>query len=223
MNTETISTKEQLTDRSIYSVPLNSTEKARLEITNGISNFDLTGDLSNPDLLQAQFSSLIPTVRVQNGTVTIRYRLSLAEWVKHALLWEQHAARVSLNTSIPWDINLRGGVGNMQADLREVNLKSLTFSGGISLAEILLPRPSGHVVVHVMGGASRLTFLYPDGVNVQLRVHGGASNLTFGGQFFGGLGGKVELETPGYQQAADRYEIRVFSGASHLTVNGKNS
>ena len=218
MNTETISTKEQRTDRSIYSAPLNSTEKARLELTNGISNFDLTGDLSNRDLFQAQFSSLIPKVSVQNGTVSIRYRFSLVEWVKHALLWKGHAAKVSLNTSIPWDINLRGGVGNMQADLREVNLKSLTFSGGISLAEILLPRPSGRIAVHVMGGASRLTFLYPDGVNVQLRVHGGASNLTFGGQFFGSLAGKVEFETPSYQQATDRYQIRVFSGASHLTV-----
>lgn len=218
MNTETISTKEQRTDRSIYTAPLNATERARLEITNGISNFDLTGDLSNLDLFQAQFSSLIPKVSVQNGTVTIHYQLSLAEWVKHALLWQGHAARVSLNTSIPWGINLRGGVGNMQADLRDVNLKSLMFSGGINRAEILLPRPSGHVAIHVMGGASRLTFLYPDGVNVQLRVHGGANNLTFGGQFFGSLAGKVELETPGYREATDRYELRVFSGASHLTV-----
>ena len=109
MNTETISTKEQRTDRSIYSAPLNATERARLEITNGISNFDLTGDLSNPDLFQAQFSSLIPKVSIQNGTVTIRYQLSLMEWIKHAFLWKQHAARVSLNTSIPWDINLRQG------------------------------------------------------------------------------------------------------------------
>jgi hypothetical protein len=106
----------------------------------------------------------------------------------------------------------------MQADLRDVNLKSLTFSGGISQAEIVLPPPSGHVTVHVMGGASRLAFLYPDGANVQLIVSGGASNLRFGGQFFGSLGRKVELETPGYRGATDRYELRVFSGASHLTV-----
>jgi hypothetical protein len=219
MKTETILKKEQRKEASTFSTPLNSTEKARLEITNGVSNLDLTGDPSTFDLFQAQFSSLIPEVYVQNGTVRIRYRLSLAESVKHTLLWKPHAARVSLNTSIPWDINLRGGVANLQADLRKTDLKSLTFSGGISQAEILLPRPSGHVAVYVMGGASKLTFLLPDGVKVQLRVHGGASNLTFGSQSFGGLGGKVDFETPGYEEAADRYEIRVFSGATHLTVN----
>lgn len=88
MKTKILSAKEQKKEHSTFSAPLNATEKARLEITNGVSNLNLTGDPSTLDLFQAQFSSLIPKVSVQNGTVTIRCRLSLAEWVKHALLWK---------------------------------------------------------------------------------------------------------------------------------------
>jgi hypothetical protein len=53
---------------------------------------------------------------------------------------------------------------------------------------------------------------------VRLQVRGGASKLAFDEQSFGAIGGRTQLQSEGFREAADRYEFTVGGGASHLTV-----
>ncbi len=189
-----------------------------MTITSGISNFKLSGNSPERDLFQARFTGLIPEVRMNKGAVRIRYRLSIAEWVRHTLLWNRHEAKISLHTTILWEIDLNGGVSEMKADLQMLKLKSLAFKGGVSQADIALPHPSGTVPISILGGSNRISFSCMQRTEAQLRASGGISQLQFGDQLFSSVGERIELKTPGYEDTTDRYDIRVFSGASHLAV-----
>jgi len=59
-------------------------------------------------------------VGVQRGVVTVRYPISPTdEWLNHR---SERAAKVVLNPSIPWDIEVRGSASRFLADLRELHL-----------------------------------------------------------------------------------------------------
>jgi hypothetical protein len=68
------------------------------------------------------------------------------------------------------------------------------------------------------GGASDVTIHRPEGVAARIRVGRGVSELAFDEQRFGAIGGETRLQTPGYDGAADRYDVEVAGGASKLSV-----
>jgi hypothetical protein len=52
-----------------------------------------------------------------------------------------------------------------------------------------------------------------------VRVGHGARDLTLDDQHFGAVGGSTRWQTPGYDQASDRYDVAVSGGADTLTVH----
>jgi hypothetical protein len=209
----------QSDERHDSAAPLGATARGRLEFVRGASLVTLGANAAMPDLYRAHFEGPAPRVAVRDGAVSIQYRrLSLAEWARYALLWGRHAAELTLNSAIPWQIEIRSGVSKFSADLREMRLVSLEVRGGASELEVFLPRPSGIVAVRIGGGASNVTLRRPAGAAVGVQVHGGASKLTFDEQHFGAIGGGVRLATTSHSSAADRYDIVIAGGASRLAV-----
>ena len=204
-----------------FSAPLEDRKKGWLEITNGISNLDLMGGAPAEDLFYAQFSGLIPSVNTRLDRVVIRYRLAIVDWFRHALFGNRPTGRISLNGSVPWEIDIQGGVSNLDADLQEISLRSFTLTGGVSQATILLPHPTGTVQIQVASGVSNLKIVRPKDVSTQLRVGGGASQLTFDDQHYSSIGGEIRLATPEYKTATDRYDIIVGGGVSNLVVRAQ--
>ena len=81
----------------------------------------------------------------------------------------------------------------------------------------MLPRPwapSG-----APGGASNVTIHRPQGVAARVNASGGVTNLTFDEKHFGTIGGEVNLQSPDYDDVANRYEIEVTGGANNLTID----
>jgi hypothetical protein len=218
MNTQSILSTRERTGES-FSAPLGDLKQGQLEIANGISNVELVGDPSLRDLFHAQFSGIIPEVRTRNESVLIRYRRSPVGWFLHELLGGRHDGNVALNPSIPWRIDLRGGVSHLEADLREVQLSSLAIAGGVSDADVLLPAPVGTVSIQVASGVSNLRIFRPQGVATRLKVSGGISQLVFDDQTYGSLGDGIQLESPDYKTASKRYDIVVRGGVSNLSVD----
>jgi DNA-binding MarR family transcriptional regulator len=195
------------------SAPLAGVLAGRLDFTKGAARVNIHGDASLHELYRAAFEGPPPEVSVVGGTVTVLQRRRFRPFV-----WRSQSADVSLNTSIPWTVTLKGGMWELTADLRELRLESLKVSGGSSEVEVWLPQPSGVVDVIVSGGASSVRIHRPAGVPARAAISGGASQLLFDGQRLGGVGGRNVLESSGFDDAADRYELRFSGGASQVTV-----
>ena len=99
-----------------------------------------------------------------------------------------------------------------------MELSSFVLKGGIADLILTLPEPSGVIPIRLSGGAAKTSIRRPAGVEARLSVNGGVSKLTFDEQSFDALGGKVRLQSPGYDEATGHYEIEVSGGASELTV-----
>ncbi|WP_037583120.1 MarR family winged helix-turn-helix transcriptional regulator [Stigmatella aurantiaca] len=202
-------------DAGEFSGPLGTLTHARLKFISGASQVTLRASPGIPELYTARFEGRAPTVKEEAGTVSIQYpRFMLLDWRKLA-------ADVLLNGSIPWQLELRGGVSKLNADLRDLLLESIELSSGASDVTMRLPKPSGTVPIRVAGGVSHVTFLLPEGTAARLLVKGGVSALAFNEQSLGGVGGQTSLETPGYKHATDRFDFEIAGGASDLTVESR--
>ena len=115
-------------------------------------------------------------------------------------------------------VEVRGGAARIDADLSGLELSSLVLKGGISDLALTLPKHRGWFRCVCPGARAKLGIHRPAGVEARMSVKGGASKLTFDEQSFDALGGKVRLQSPGYEGATDRYEIELSGGASELTV-----
>jgi hypothetical protein len=171
------------------------------------------------DLSRARFDGQVPIVRVQGGTISVKYPCFLVLDQRH--YWLKRRADVALNTSITWHIEVRGSTSRLTADLRDVRLGPINLAGGASRTEIMLPRPSATVSVHILGGVSNVAIHRPKGVAAQVQARGGATNLTFDEKHLGAIGGHVNLQSPDYDDAAKRYDIEVTGGANNLTVDAR--
>src|SRR5215204_237959 len=175
-----------------FSAPLGAASSGRLQFVRGAANVVLRVDSSIDDLYRARFDGPPPEVHARDGAVTIRYPRTF-----HPFDWRRRTAEVTLNPAIPWQIE---------------------FHGGASGVAVTRPRPSGTVSVRVTGGASDVTIHRPEGVAARIRVGRGVSELAFDEQRFGAIGGETRLQTPGYDGAADRYDVEVAGGASKFSV-----
>lgn len=212
-------TMEHEDERRDFTAPLAEATHGRLEFSGGAANVILRVDAQMPDLVRAHFEGVVPNVSVRDGAVRITYPpFAPFGWLRYALTSGRHAADVTLNGSIPWRIAIHSGAAKLSGDLRELRLEGFDIGGGATQIDLTLPRPVGTVPIHVGGGASHITLRRPEGVAARVRVGGGAAKLAFDEQYMGAIGGSLRLESSGFAQATDRYDIDVGGGAAHLTV-----
>jgi DNA-binding MarR family transcriptional regulator len=198
-----------------FSSPLGEVKSARLRFVSGASRATLRADAQLEPLYVARFEGKVPTVKVEAGTLSIQYpRFSLLDWRKQA-------AQITLNGTIPWQLEFKGGVSKLDAELGALRLEALELTGGASDCVVRLPPPSGTVPIRVSGGVSDLSFHLPAGAAARLQVKGGASKLAFQEHRLGAVGGVINLESPDYKSAADRYDIEVLGGASNVSVTSR--
>ena len=192
-------TAEELT------APLGAVDRGHLVFARGASRLRIRVDSAMEDLYRAQFEGKVPKVRVEGGTVTVRYRPSL------------HPPRgeITLTGRIPWSIQTRAGMSDIVADLQDLELLSWEVSAGASRVEARLPRPKEAVRIKIGAGASHVELIRPAGVPVRVHIGAGASKLAID-DFRGS--GRIEWRSPDYDRHEGRYDIDIGAGASNLTV-----
>jgi DNA-binding MarR family transcriptional regulator len=207
--------------------PLGATTSGRLVFISGAPNLTIRSDRNIAELYRARFSGPIPKVRVRDGTVTVRYgRFSWFEWrgriagqmIDASAHWRDDRGDIALNTSVPWTIEVRGGVSRISADLRGLDLAGFEVAGGVSRIDLNLPAPRALVRIQIRGGANDVAVHRPAGVACRLRLQGGVNKVTFDGQAVR-KGGEIELETKEFETGGPGYEIELTGGANRLTVD----
>jgi hypothetical protein len=187
------------------SAPLGAVDMGHLVFAHGAAHLGIRVDGSMEDLYRARFDGKVPEVRVEGGTVIVKYRPSL------------HPTRgeITLTGRIPWSIEARAGMSDVVADLGDLELRSWEVSAGASKIEARLPRPKDAVRIRIGAGASNVELIRPTGVPVRVHIGGGASKLAI--DDFSGSG-KIDWRSPDYDQLQGRYDIEIGAGASRVTV-----
>ncbi len=200
-------------DGGEFASSLGDLEGGRLVFAHGASRLTLRVGHGMEDLYQATFEGDAPKIKVEDGVVTVSRS-------RRYMVFEQrrHSEEFTLNASIPWEIEVRGGAAQVEGDLSGLKLSSLMIKSGISNLSLTLPEPSGLVPVRLSGGASKVSIRRPAGAEARLNVKGGAATLTFDEQSFDAVGGTVRLQSPGYDGASDRYDIELSGGASEISI-----
>ncbi|MBV1852783.1 hypothetical protein [Catellatospora tritici] len=125
---------------------------------------------------------------------------------------------VLLNEQVRWDLRFSGGATETLVDMGTGRLGGLDFTAGSSRIEAVLPRPEGTRTVRMAGGASDFLVRAPQGVPVRVSAGGGAADVTVDGQRRSGVAGGSVFAPPGWDTAADRYDVDAVAGVSSLTV-----
>jgi DNA-binding MarR family transcriptional regulator len=194
------------------SAPLGGATAGRLEIHGNAANLRIRSGAGAALLYTASFEKRAPRIRARGGTVNVAYPGFLALGAGRGV--------IGLSGAIPWTVEMRGGAANVDADLTALPLAGFSLTGGSSRVECRLPRPAGTVALRIRGGASRIALRRPAGVPFRVRVAGGLSRLRVDGKQYRAMGGPAVLDSPGYEDASDRYELNIDGGASHITVDG---
>jgi hypothetical protein len=200
---------------SDFAGPLGSATSGRLVFSSGAAGVTLQADPALPDLFRAHFEQHIPNVRLQGGTVTIQYRNF--SFFNGLIYWREPIARVTLNGSLPWEIEFRDGVSKLNADLSSLQLRAFDL-GSASQVTVTLPQPSITVFVHVSGSASNITIHRPAGVAVRVSISGSASNLSFDEHYFAAVAGGLRWQTHNYNSITERYDLSISGSASDMTI-----
>lgn len=195
--------------RTVSFAPLRGTAPGHLRLSGG--NVTVRSGATMPELFRARFTGPQPKIRVAGNAVDIVYRSG------RPVIWRRQSAQVALNTSIPWQIEVPGGLFRSTLDLTGLQVTAVTVDGGAYRVEMRLPRPSGTVPIRFLGDASIITVRRPHGVAVRTVLRAGASKVQLDGR-------RVEwtdettVDLSDYGGAADRYELEFAGGADRLII-----
>ena len=194
------------------SAPIAGATSGSLSVT-GAYELRLQADSSLHELYRAAFEGPVPTTKVDQGAVTLRYPRRL-----HLLGLAKQAATVALNARIPWRIAVKGAAAVIQADLRELRLEELEIRGAASSIELQLPPCTGVVPIRISGGASAIRIRRDAGAAAQVHLKGWASKLDLDGQTSTNVGNNLWLQSSDYEPAGPCYAIELASSASTVTI-----
>jgi hypothetical protein len=202
-----------------FSAPLGKTANGKLIFERGAAGLTLQGEPLSGQLFMAHFERHVPVIRVNGGTVTVRYRdfgFGLLNWLHYG--FNPPRSEMGLNAGIPWQIEIHSGIAQSRLDLRSIKLRKVTVHNGVSDVELMLGEPNEIVRLDCHGGVHNLKILRPAPVAVRLTVHSGAANLALDNQQLGAAGGMITLETPNIKAAPYHYVINVHGGANNFKV-----
>jgi DNA-binding MarR family transcriptional regulator len=196
---------------SEHSAPLGGLTSARLLIRSGLSEVRLRPGRTASELYRAEFQGATPQVRLRDGRVIVQYRGLPFDWRKRK-------ATFGLNSTIPWAIEIVGGVGRVEADLRAVDVSKFELTGGTETFQLELGTPRGQADVRIVGGARTIRLERPSTVPVRLALNGGTGQVLLDGTRLGEKGGKVTIDSPGWDHAKDRYDVNVVGGSKSIEI-----
>jgi len=209
-----------------YAAPLGGVTSGRLVFVSGAPRIAVRGEAALKELYKASFEGPVPRMRVRDGVVTVGYpRFGWFDWraqvggqtVDASGHWRKDRGEIALNATVPWAIELRGGVSRLSVDARALRLQSFDLHGGASEVDLILPVPAGVVRIRIEGGMNNIEVERPEGAAMVLELRGGVNQAIVDGETHKARG-RLSLQTPGADRTPDRYEIDLSGGVSKVVV-----
>src|SRR5581483_4445998 len=194
-----------------FSAPLDAHTQARLQLDAGPLHINLRGERDATHLYRAQFHGDIPTVRLEDDSVSMQYR--------HRTLFGRGGgqADIHLNNTVLWDLDLRCGASHIQSDLRTLPLRALTLKTNASNIHIQLPLPAGTIPLRIETSSSHVTLQRPRDIPVRVQVDGDAPKFRLDNSRPINLQDDTR-ESPDYKRATNRYLIQIIGTTNKLEI-----
>lgn len=207
-----------------FSEPVDGAQTAELTLKAGVGEVDIAdGDQLATAEGRSPFGR--PSFEVVREGDTASVAFSLGDSGSYVAWPGAPGARteMKLGRDVDWDVSIESGVSTVDADLSDVELRSLDLKTGVSDASVRLGDVAAGTdvaTIEVESGVSAVTVLVPDGVEVRVEADTGLVALEIDSSLES-IGGRV-WKSDGYDEARSRgdgvYDVRVSSGVGSVAV-----
>jgi hypothetical protein len=126
---------------------------------------------------------------------------------------------IELARGVRWTVKLDGGATTETVNMKRGSLDSLSFGAGVAQASVRLPAPVGTMTLTLAGGATQLHVVAPAGAPAQVKVVGGASQVSLDGVSHTGVAGGMVFTDPAWASSYNRYAVNLLSGVSDFAMS----
>lgn len=199
-----------------FTIDLQNAAEAQIEIDHGAGQVVVTGGAPEGACLEATAGAAMDyKSRLGDGTLKVKVDAgpsALPFFGPEGGVWQ-----FRLTERIPLSLEVNAGAASMDFDLTDLQVKLFKLETGASSTRLKLPAHAGQTVVEIEGGAASYTIMVPQGVAARVSMEGGLSALEIDERRFPRQAGGY-YQSPDYDTAANRAEIRIEGGASSITV-----
>jgi len=126
---------------------------------------------------------------------------------------------LELNPRRPWRFHVQAPTWNIALDVGGLDVRRLHIDSGASNVDVHLPRPRGVVPIQVSGGAVKIALHRPRGTAAVADLSPGVVQVKLDDFSTRATVFDAHWESDGASVAADRFEIRVSSGAVRVSLD----
>ena len=140
----------------------------------------------------------------EHKTVSLRQTgESALQWINPANWFgnkEVYEWNIGLNTEVPTDLDIHGGVGKSDLHLHDLNVTHLKLHGGVGETKAYLPATAAGYDMRLHGGVGEVKLQLPGSTSISLDIQGGVGEIT------------LDVE------AVDAIRLEASGGISDVTV-----
>lgn len=122
-----------------------------------------------------------------------------------------------LTPNIPTEVRVEAGAADINLDLRDLMLRRLEIEAGAADVNVTMPAAAGQTEASFEVGAASLRIIVPEGVAARIEVDAGLSSIQIDGERFPQASDDV-YASPDFERAANRIDITIDAGASHVEI-----
>jgi len=197
----------------VVSIPLDGARGARVRIEHGAGELRIGSLPPGGSLLAAgEAGDVERRVKRAGDQVDVSFRRAPGGW-GHSFREDIH---LDLNPDIEMELELQTGATKTELDLRELRIPSLAVKTGASSTEVTAPA-HGYTRATVDAGVASVRFKVPEGVAAKISSDTGIATVEVDTARFPRAGGGYE--SPDYETAANRLELRIKGGVGTFTVS----
>ena len=182
-----------------------------------MSHVTIAAGDSRAGLYEATFSGPPPAIDAQGGLLRVAPRL------RDRFSLRPPTVDLRLNQVIPWEIDARGDVFSLFADLASIDLRGASVHGVARDVVLRLGEPRGRVPLRVTGGARRFELRLPVGSSASLYLRHEPSNSDIEGRELTRRSSGTSLRIGAGADARDHYEIEFLGDCDRVIVTTRSS
>jgi hypothetical protein len=198
-----------------FSIPLESAaQKVNYSFSHGVGQLDISGGAAPGQALVGSTGSGMNRRSRLNGD-QLDVRVEAGPSFLPFIGPSEGVWRFQVVRDLPVLLSVDAGASSINIDLRDVLAKYLSIKTGASSVNVTMPA-HGACLFDLDGGATSINILIPEMTAACIRVDG-VTSMDVDTSRFPRLGSDL-YQSPDFETAADRAEIKITSGLGKVTV-----